>query len=292
VRHAVLWDSLNYSFSAVHATSSAPSMRLCSTYGHGSSDNPAVWIDSSHIVIEECEFFSHAGKIIRTIFLENSSGIISGSTIRTGSADTIDGISIGIVLVASSNVTIFNNTIHGGYSPGSGAISCLAGSSDIGIYNNILNAGGDEVDSVWVWGVYNAESSSRVTITNNIIVSEAGANRWAIWEGDAGSVPMSFRNNVIYGFPNAFYYDEADGTLLTTGSDVEANLTNSGMSSDHVSGNQFGIDPQLSSNDYRPSTLSPVEVTSGGLDLSSFFATDKATEVRTVPWSVGAYEID
>jgi hypothetical protein len=58
------------------------------------------------------------------------------------------------------------------------------------------------------------------------------------------------------------------------------------------SGN-ISVEPFLdSAQDYQLTENSPTSVTEGGLDLSSDFDTDKAGNLRTVPWSIGAYEYD
>jgi len=201
--------------------------------------------------------------------------------------NTIDGgnggnFSSGIFNNSSSPI-IQNNTIYGG-NGGRFSFCIFNGFSSPSIKNNTIDGGsGGNVSS----GIFNASSSP--AIQNNIIMTSGnGSTRTCINEDDNNSVPTSIQNNDLFDCPTALYVDFIDGNLLTIGeinnlTDSDGNVT---------------IDPGFvdrDGGDWRLTSTSPTEVTQGGLDLSTNpkpFSTDKDGFTRTVPWSIGAYELD
>ena len=141
------------------------------------------------------------------------------------------------------------------------------------ISNNTIVGG-----EFYSYGIINSQSTSLV-IQNNIIDNFTDC----IHELGSDSDPAAVSNNNLT--ECTLYVDEG-ATFISNIADVNA------LSGTDASGN-ISVPPILdSAQDYRLTKTSPVEVTQGGLDLSSDFNTDKVGNTRTVPWSMGAYEYD
>lgn len=119
-------------------------------------------------------------------------------------------------------------------------------------------------------------------IENNIIFCLNASV--GIYEASSSTDPGLIRNNLFY-LPNNnhLYFDEST-TQITAISDINAL---SGAS------NNIAGDPLLinrGSGDFHIQNDSPAK--SSGLDLSTSFTNDKDGNIRTVTWSIGAYERD
>jgi len=192
--------------------------------------------------------------------------------------------------IESSTAKIRNNTIHGG-SPGESSFGIQNEGASPTIQNNTINGGNGLTFS---YGIQNKRfdpsgSPSSPTIENNIIFTTGPGSEYCIHEAEALHVvePVSLRNNDLFGCGTALYFDEAANNL-TSIADVNA-LT------DTTATGNISIDPVFvdqAGGDWYLSSSSPTEVKQGGLDLSGSFTTDKDGFTRTIPWSIGAYELD
>jgi hypothetical protein len=133
--------------------------------------------------------------------------------------------------------------------------------------------------------------SSTPVIENNIIITFGGDLRTGIWQSDSGSNPRRCNNNFFYGCPDGnYYYGPTNDAYQSAAGVLQTFLTGRGI---EASGNVYSAtDPGLSPADWRYTPASPASATAGGKDLSAEFATDIAGTVRTMPWSIGAFEKD
>lgn len=243
---------------------------------------------------------------IRLKSLGASDSVISNNSIDGGYGYILaTGINIDMNTDTGASVLIEANTIKGwGYNVGSGSLQGsgwgivshngetiirnntiraktmgLSNASNSVISNNTIQAG----NFLQAVGITTATSAA---IVNNIISSGISDEFYNICidEQDSDSDPVLLSNNDLIGC-TTLYRDEG-AVNITNIADVNA------LADINASGN-ISIPPNLdSSQDYRLTEASPVEVTQGGLDLSDNFSTDKAGDTRTVPWSMGAYEYD
>jgi hypothetical protein len=223
------------------------------------------------------------------VYSLSSSPSIRNNTIGGGRGITQ---SAGVYNDSSSSPLIQNNMIDGG-EVSSFSIGVYSLSSSPSIQNNTIDGGGGSSVSL---GIRN-ESSSSPTIQNNIVFTSGGGVGRCFVEFDSASDPVVFHNNDLFGCPTALYRDE--GTTDITSLDAVNALTDTtiggNVSIDPAFVNMNGPDGDINNfadNDWHLSSNSPMEVTQGGLDLSNLFTTDKDGVTRTVPWSMGAYELD
>jgi hypothetical protein len=120
------------------------------------------------------------------------------------------------------------------------------------------------------------------SVIQNNIIELVAANTTICAYGS--STTISLKNNDLTGCIT-LYSEDGTGEINNI-DDLNA------LSNIDASGN-VSIQPNLdAAQDFRLTESSPVAVTQGGLDLSSDFNTDKAGNLRTAPWSMGAYEYD
>jgi hypothetical protein len=219
----------------------------------------------------------------------SSNSLIENNVIMAGTATEF---SVGIDVRYSSPV-IRNNVIHGGFDASSSAqtfgILCL-GSSAAVIQNNTIFAGTGSLAAA----VYLGDAACEVE--NNLLFGQgpsSGAESAAVIEANSSAPPEMLNNNAfyhcdyIYEYWNGFVwivYAESDLALL------ESRLSAKGSTAagnKAVAGAGFVDEEGL---DWRLSPSSPSELKVGGKDLSSHFTTDSNGCLRTVPWSIGAYE--
>jgi hypothetical protein len=220
------------------------------------------------------EFFYSRGIQAQADPLITDAIIIEANTIIC--TDSGEGC-LGVWLMSEGSSSIRNNTIVlEGFGLG------ITGGSNSIISNNTIVGGalsGDQTMSTR--GIDVSLSKLSPSIQNNIIELEQGI---CVAETDTTTDPVVFKNNNLTGC-SVLYLD--DNTLEITNID-DVNALFETDSSGNVS-----VEPVLdSAQDYQLTDSSPTSVTQGGLDLSSDFDTDKAGNLRTVPWSIGAYEYD
>ena len=140
-----------------------------------------------------------------------------------------------------------------------------------------------------------------VVLENNILFTAGGSYRVCIYEMQGNENPAAVMNNDLVECPSALYADFIGGSggncpfnssfnCLVDAAAVNALTDMTIGSSGNVSVDPLFADP--GEPDYHLSTNSPVEVRQGGLDLSADFIDDFDGALRTVPWSMGAYEQD
>jgi hypothetical protein len=202
----------------------------------------------------------------------------------------------------SSSGSVYNNLLIGAF--GENSYAFVNDASSPVIQNNTI-LGGFHRENIY-------ESNSIIYITdigeshpiveNNIFLSDETVDSnfpgvstiIGIYEFSSAAIPQSFRNNwmLIHNSDGGFYRDLTDNALIDSGQSMLQHLSLSGVPSDMLVDNVFAGDPYLSRIDYTPTALSPSSLKQGGLDLSERFASDIDGNSRTVPWSVGAYELD
>jgi hypothetical protein len=237
------------------------------------------------------------------IYCVSASPIITSCRVLGGTG--FNSTTRGIDFNNSSAPIIRNCWINGG------GVACSVtfgiegsgGASDVKIQGNTICSG---AGSGFTRGIELLESGQNTTpvIEDNIIFSAGSSpNKIGIYTYDQSgdSDPSVLRNNDIYNFPTALYYDKDGAGNLAAIKDIQANLPAQGVA---VEGNVSidpafvdldGLDSNLATmddNDWSLSSSSTPFVTMGGRTLSAVFTTDISGTVRTVPWSIGACEYD
>ncbi len=224
--------------------------------------------------------------------------LIEGNRINgEGLVSVFPSRSIGVFFRDTREAILRNNLIEGGIgrqtSTGVYLQENISSYIDPVVQNNTINASGDfQSRGVQLVG------STTPTIDNNIISAGTGSNlQYCITEDSSGSDAAFLRNNLLFDCATGLIFDEVS-TNVTDISVVNglADTTASGnISVDPQFVDRDGADDELSTlvdNDWRLSGSSPPSVTAGGLDLSADFEDDFNDNLRTVNWSIGAYELD
>ena len=252
-----------------------------------------------------------SGERSNGVAIYQSSPVITGNTIHSGTGTSF---AFGIYAVSSSPLIVNNLVTAAGTGTGSYGISYSGGAV---IRNNIINGGTGGTYSV---GIDLGSPATDSAIENNIVFTTGGSTRLCLWEGNDTN-PGALRNNDLFDCPDAYYaaFAASSGTCpFYVGSDCytdiadvnDASLITQGTA-DSASGN-VSVDPlfvDVDGVDDDPATVednlwyfravgtSPCTVTQGGLDGTvqspawGIFL-DKDGNVRTAPWSIGAYEYD
>ena len=173
------------------------------------------------------------------------------------------------IYIGVSSPIIQNNTIDGG-----------AGNNSYGIFSVADPTNG---------------RNSNPTVENNIVFASGAGTQICVAEATAGSDPVSFQNNDLFECPTALYRNQGTVDLIDVNKVNDLFSPDGNVSVDPLFVDIDGPDDDITTmadNDWHLSGVSPLEVTQGGLDLSSDFTTDKDGGERTVPWSIGAYELN
>ncbi len=226
------------------------------------------------------------------ISLNNVNAIVEQNSVSGAAVE----YSTGVYINGTSTVLLRNNTINGGSTYGTYGVQIDAGSV-VTLQNNTIFSGdgGGEFSSALVIG-------SPAIIENNILFGTT-----CIEESNIDADPIRLFANNLYScgqFPggfvlSTFYHDydaqctgNADGdndastcTLAEMNQLPDMQVDESNINVDLGFGTQTDADWHLNA-------ASPSSVKFGGLDLSVDFSTDKDGTLRTVPWSIGAYEQD
>ncbi len=222
------------------------------------------------------------GQHARAIEILQANPFIVGNIIYGGQGYSS---STGILAQQDSTPLISNNLIHGGVAVGMiFAVACTL-NADARIYSNSIYTTDRGIDMF----------SSSPDIRNNIILCGAGGR--GIIEENACAPRVE--DNLIYG-GSALYQDNGPtnitslDTIVTTAASPDMTLAALGnISEDPAFVEADGPDNDISSlddNDWHLSASSSAAVTQGGQDLSPDVTDDFDGSLRTVPWSIGAYE--
>lgn len=236
--------------------------------------------------------FPIAGIIIKT----GNPGTLFGNSIYTGNyygSQTSTSIDIAGIFTnqpAAGKVDKINNIIISrGHNDGTKDVDAIySGANDTGvIYNNTIIA---ESDGNWVTGLHVFEN---IEIDNNLISISGGSNRIGIWSDIA---PTSIDNNLFSG--------------CTTARHRQGAVNDTGIIAGQIQGGPLpagndNMETVIIISGFTPIATSPAgqlsTVLQGGKDLSGviFFPEDALTNkidymgnIRTIPWSIGAIEVD
>jgi len=205
------------------------------------------------------------------VLLSGSDAIVDANTILCGDADVN---SWGVACIGGAP-RLTNNVITG--VSGGGVTVCIhstQGAAPI-ILNNTVH-GGQATDDILFF-----ISAPAATIENNIFLGSPPS--CAIWMSEIDYLPKSLRNNLFLTCTAPILHAGIDNDLETI-PEVEAHL---GIA---ASSNTADLDPgfiNVAAGDYSIS-IDPI----AGLDHSGLFQTDRDGTTRTVPWSIGAYELE
>lgn len=195
------------------------------------------------------------------VYLKDSDAEVSGNEINGGS-NRIS--STGIKLI-NSNAQLFNNTINGGRLTDK-ATAVYNFNSSSSIINNTICCG---INSDAVYGIINYYNSNSVIKNNIIFLAKSYIDPLKVYgiTNDFLSIPAVSYNDI---------WLEKDMGLNYVGKNGNIN-----------------IDPVFEElfTDWHLTSGSPMEVTAGGLE-DTITDIDKDGTIRTIPWSIGAYESD
>jgi len=192
----------------------------------------------------------------------------------------------GISIQQDSEPLIADNLIHSGDATGMAfAIGCTL-NANAHIYNNTIYA------------IHRCLTifSSAPDIRNNIFMVFAGGCGIAEENICAPRVENNLFSGctVLYRDDNATDVLSLDGAIVTTAADPDLTLAGLGnVSGDPALADADGLDDNLATmmdNDWHLTAATALSVARGGQDLSAFFTDDRDGILRTVPWSMGAYE--
>ena len=220
-----------------------------------------------------------------------SRNTISGGTLATNIATGIFSTNNKQGMTIKSNMLNINT---GGSVYGLSATQST-GSTDIAhVYNNVVKLHGGST-STWVIGLTGSASENRFYNNTVSISATAGGGIGINFTGATADPYIS--NNIFYliniaGTKNSIFY----GSGATAATVTETRTTNNCFfvnGTDSPSAGFIGVnsnidsDPELDS-DLKLKASSPAAVKTGGVDLSSYFTTDKDNVTRT-SWSMGAF---
>jgi hypothetical protein len=225
------------------------------------------------------------------IYRNNGDIKIHGNVITAGE-NKYKARSYGVLLSKNEGVVIYNNVVHGGTSTDLTAAVYFYDSTTAEVYNNTLDCGESTMTTtaIKLSGKYASPE-----IRNNLLFCVKDHN--PVYEFNTNqTIPFApvFENNVIIGGSTGV-------TIMGTQNSSDAlyrSVTNIYLPAKTVADIGFVsyMEGKFEENDFRLTEESKDvdgnDITEAGDDLSEIFATDKDGNTRTVPWSVGAYELD
>ena len=227
------------------------------------------------VVITGCTVDATAGRAESVgILIDGGSAVVDANTVVFGGADDY---SAGIA-VMDATARIRNNVVTDAAGPGSTATGpsvCVhCSESDVGLLNNTLHGGRSPDEALVLLAGAQAE------VINNILLG-SGACCGIRLTGDGGVTALRSNDFLTCTEP---ILRSASGDEYGTVGEVEAYL-GSVASSNLADADPFFAD--FPGGDYHI-TVNPV----AGVDLSAEFTADRDSVPRTLPWSIGAYELD
>lgn len=267
----------------------SPTIQNCILEGGNAgsaSETTAIIVDNSSPVIQDN--FLHSGDAgnNRGIVMTSSNVIIRRNSID---CDNVGGNSpYGIRVIAGSSM-IYNNTIYNLNSGGSKTYGIYLDGGTQKIFNNYIDGGyaGSDAIAIYITG------GATPNIRNNIISgSKSGSYpSYGIWEDSGTPQNVSYNDFInieIGGSHGGMYHDSSQNYQSISAMEDIWN----GLPQKMTCTNNTDKVPVFDS-DYRLTTGTPTEVSQGGTNLSGEgFNLDKDKTARTVPWSIGAYEMD
>jgi hypothetical protein len=233
-----------------------------------------IWCDGCSPTISKCTLDASAvNETSIGIYLKNASPVIEACTIFAG---TGSNYAWGIRNEGSSsrirNCVIIAEDGMGEYT----GIYCTSG-SDAFIQSNTIWAGTGTFDTAICL------SASHCTIDNNIFFPSGSG--CGIWECGTNAPPTHVWHNDFW-CATPYNWDGSSLSFL----EMIVHFDAKGV---YRMNNLDSNDPDFvdaSGDNYHISGSSPIA--GAGCDLSAFFTVDRDGLVRTVPWSIGAYERD
>jgi parallel beta helix pectate lyase-like protein len=261
----------------------------CSVDGGSTNLSTGVFSYQASATISDSLISGGTGQQTSAVKLIESPALIQRCNL-TGGSGNVDAA--GIYVEDGSDAIIRNNLINAG--TGTSTFGIWVKASDPKIQNNIINGGGASLspDSI-AEGIYMGSGSS-TTIENNIIAVYAPStpNVFAIAAADIASRPVQVRNNCIFNIGNLDYvYLDIDGAVECV---TVVDLNAQSFAAANVADDPLIVWGADWTTDWLGTWYStgglPAAITVGGADLSSDFTDDILGELRTAPWSIGAFE--
>lgn len=213
-----------------------------------------------------------AWKTSAGILLISSNAVIDSNRILFGA---VSDNSWGIAAI-DSGADIRNNILAGAGGAGPSIAFHSTQGSDLDVLNNTIYLAGSGGDTaVFI-------SSSMVRLENNIL--SAASDCRGIYMNNTGAIISSLHNNEFFGSADPLIR-LSDGTTSTLVSEMEIYIGAA------ASDNDSGTDPQYVDPDVGDFHITNTSLPSGR-DLSGEFQHDADKSIRTIPWSIGAYELD
>ncbi len=248
----------SYSYGVRSMTQASPRIESSFIDGGDGGSSFGISVDGAEVTVASCTITSGTGTVVSYgIALTSSRASVSGSVIDGGNANS----SYGVAAYSAPNVSLLGCTISGGR--GKTAYAVFIASSDPDIRSCLL-------------------------------FTRGSAKAYGIYENYGDSDPKTLEGNCLFDCPSGLYYDEdtrkayaavspegqfilPDGTAVTTPRG-KANITAVPI---------LGPAPEL-----RTSPGSPEAVLRGGVALPPGSDLDRDGRKRTLPYSIGAYEVD
>jgi hypothetical protein len=243
---------------------------------------------------------------VSAILIKYGSPLLEGNEIYGGSSSWSAG-----VYAIDASPEILANTIHAGAAGGTACGVCCAGSSHPVLRNNVILGG----SGVYTAGILIYDSTEARLESNTIVAGKGSTVSAAVYNGAPGTYlvnnilaadPASAQtlgiqtalscaesgvfNNDFHHTQYVYSYNQGAFTAATV-AEMNALLAGNGTA---FAGNLL-LDPTFAdeeNGDLHLTAATPIQILTGGEDLSAQFATDIEEMSRTVPWSIGAYERD
>ena len=273
----------------------SPTIQNCVLKGGNAgsaSETTAVIVENSSPIIQD-NVIHHS--ILQNDGAGNNRGLVMTNSNAVVRRNSIDGDNVGGnspygIRVNGGNALIYNNTISNLKSSFPKTYGIHLNGGTHGIYNNYIDggySGGSDAIAIYITG------GATPDIRNNIISGSESHSfpSYGIWEDSGKPQNVSYNDfiNIETGGSSGGMYHYGS-TNYTTIDQMQATfaLPYRGIT---CTNNTDGI--PLFDVDYRLTAGTSTSVSQGGANLSGEgFNLDKDKVTRTIPWSMGAYELD
>jgi len=248
----------SYTYGLRSMTQASPRIEYSFIDGGDGGSSFGISADGAEVAVASCTITAGTGTAVSYgIALISSRASVAGSVIDGGNANS----SYGVAAYSAPNLSLLGCTISGGR--GKTAYAVFIASSDPDIRNCLLFTRGP-------------------------------AKAYGIYENYGDSDPKTLEGNCLFDCPSGLYYDEdTRKAYMAVGPEGQFVLPDgTAMTTPRGKANITAVPVLGPAPDLRTSPGSPEAVLRGGVALPAGFDLDRDGRKRTLPYSIGAYEVD